>query len=131
MRLSFALIGLFVIAPVTAWADCNQNSDQKAMNACANEAYLKADSELTGLYKQASERLRNNAEALKLLAEAQKAWLGFRDGECAFATSSIVQSALYPMILAECREELTSKRVDVLKYYLKCEGDLSCPVPAK
>ncbi len=136
MRISFLLIGFCTIAAATAAQamDCAPGvaRDQKSMNVCANEAYMKADAELNSLYKQITERLKNNADTLKLLVEAEKAWLVFRDAECVFATSANAQGTVYPMIVSECREGVTSKRAEALKYYLKCEeGDLSCPVPAK
>jgi uncharacterized protein YecT (DUF1311 family) len=136
MRLSFLFAGFFTIAAATAAQamDCTPgvSRDQRTMNACANEAYMKADGDLNSLYKQITERLKNNADTLKLLVDAEKAWLAFRDAECTFSGSAAAQGTVYPMIVAECKEGVTTKRVDVLKYYLKCEeGDLSCPVPAK
>ncbi|WP_020174304.1 lysozyme inhibitor LprI family protein [Methyloferula stellata] len=136
MRLSFAFIGFLTALPLgpAQATDCSPNGqrDQTTMNICANESYMKADAELNSLYKQISERLKGDADTLKLLVGAEKAWLAFRDAECTFAASGVAQGTVYPMIMSECKEGVTSKRVEVLKYYLKCEeGDLCCPVPAK
>lgn len=136
MRIAFLLISFLTVATASAAqaADCSPNgqSDQMTMNICANESYMKADAELNSLYKQITERLKGDADTLKLLITAEKAWLAFRDAECTFAASRVAQGTVYPMIMSDCKEGVTSKRIDVLKSYLKCEeGDLSCPVPAK
>ncbi len=75
---------------------------------------MKADGELSGLYRQIAERLKNDGSTFKLFNDTQKAWLAFRDSECTFATAGAAQGVVSPMLVAECREELTSKRVEVL-----------------
>ena len=70
-----------------------------------------------------------NSHAKTLLVAAQKAWIGFRDAECAFAVSSTEGGTIYPMEFTLCEQDLTEKRTAALKAYLHCEeGDLSCPV---
>ena len=101
------------------------------MTVCADQAFKKADAELNAVYKQITSRLKDNPDAAKLLVTAQKSWVNFRDAECAFSTSSAAQGSIYPMLVAQCRDTLTRKRVVELKAYLHCEeGDMSCPVPA-
>jgi uncharacterized protein YecT (DUF1311 family) len=133
MRIFFATAVLMAIAPIAVALaqDCTHATSQMAMNVCADQAYRKTDAELNDVYKQIHDRLKNDKGTIKLLVNAQKAWLAFRDAECTFSTSASAQGSVYPMLVAQCRDGLTSKRIDELKTYLRCEeGDMSCPVPS-
>jgi uncharacterized protein YecT (DUF1311 family) len=133
MRIFFATSVLMAIAPVAVALaqDCVNATSQTVMNMCADQAYRKTDAELNALYSQITDRLKHDKGATRLLINAQKAWLAFRDAECTFSTSASAQGSVYPMLVAQCRDGLTSKRIDELKTYLRCEeGDLSCPVPS-
>ena len=75
-------------------------------------------------------RLADDAEGKKLLQAAQRAWISFRDAECAFSTNDSKGGSIYPMLMSNCLEELTADRTKQLRTYLDCEeGDMSCPVP--
>jgi uncharacterized protein YecT (DUF1311 family) len=133
MRIFFATSVLIAIAPIAVALaqDCANATSQMAMNVCADQAYRKTDAELNAVYSQITDRLKHDKEATELLVNAQKAWLAFRDAECTFATSASAQGSVYPMLVTQCRNGLTSKRIDELKTYLRCEeGDLRCPVPS-
>jgi uncharacterized protein YecT (DUF1311 family) len=133
MRMILVTSVLMAIAPIAVALaqDCANATSQMAMNVCADQAYRKTDAELNAVYGQINGRLKQDKEATKLLVNAQKAWLAFRDAECTFSTSASAQGSVYPMLVAQCRNGLTSKRIDELKAYLRCEeGDLSCPVPS-
>ena len=128
------LLALVAMAPasIATADDCASAMDQSAMNECADKAYKKSDAELNALYKQIKQRLKDNADATKLLVAAQRAWVTFRDAECKFSTSAVSGGSVYPVIYSGCADRLTRKRIDDFKAYLMCEeGDLSCPVPAK
>jgi uncharacterized protein YecT (DUF1311 family) len=110
-------------------AECEDQS-QTGLNRCADAAYQKADAALNGVYKDITRRLKSDTAAMQLLVTAQKAWLGFRDAECAFVNSANAGGSIYPMVYAQCLERLTKARTGDLRAYLKCgEGDLGCPVP--
>ncbi|MFJ2323694.1 lysozyme inhibitor LprI family protein [Pseudomonas sp. NPDC087817] len=121
----------FLFTPIAhAAADCANASDQATMNQCAGQDYKAADNELNAVYKQIKERLKDNAEATKLLVDAQRAWIGFRDAECTFSSSGVTGGSVYPLVYSSCLTGVTKVRVEALKQYLKCEeGDMSCPVP--
>jgi uncharacterized protein YecT (DUF1311 family) len=111
--------------------DCSKAVDQTTMNECAGKTAKKADTELNTLYKQIGQRLKDNADAMKLLVAAQRDWVAFRDAECKFASSGVSGGSIYPMIYSGCAERVTKARIVDLSAYLKCqEGDMSCPVPA-
>lgn len=104
---------------------------QAAMNACASQSWAAADKQLNVLFKEVRGRLADDAEALGLLGRTQKAWLAFRDAECAFAASAVAGGSAYGMVHDLCLAALTAQRNAALQGYLACqEGDLSCPVPA-
>ncbi|TCV93873.1 uncharacterized protein YecT (DUF1311 family) [Luteibacter rhizovicinus] len=134
MRMLFTCFALIAVLPVaTAQADdCASAMSQSAMNMCADQAYKKTDAELNTVYRQITSRLKDDKEKTKLLLVAQKNWLAFRDAECTFTTSASAQGSIYPMLVAQCRDGLTRRRIDDLKGYMTCEeGDMSCPVPSK
>lgn len=121
----------FVFSPFAhAATDCANASDQATMNQCAGQAFKAADKELNALYQQVTGRLKDNPERKKLLVNAQRAWISFRDAECKFSASGVAGGSVYPLIYSVCLTGMTKTRVEALKHYLKCEeGDMNCPVP--
>lgn len=131
MRRTGLLLGAWLALGAPAFAEDCPDQSQQGLNACANAAYKKADDALNGVYREIARRLKNDAATAKLLVAAQKAWIGFRDAECAFAVSENAGGSIYPMVYAECLERLTKARTTALRGYLKCgDGDLGCPVPS-
>jgi uncharacterized protein YecT (DUF1311 family) len=125
-----AVLAAFPISMAHA-AGCADAQDQATLNVCAAKAYKASDGELNKLFKQIRQRLKDDADKTKLLVDAQKAWIGFRDAECAFSSSGVSGGSAYPMVHAMCLDSLTRKRIADFKADLNCqEGDLSCAVPA-
>ncbi|MFD4837468.1 lysozyme inhibitor LprI family protein [Achromobacter sp. NPDC058515] len=111
---------------------CDKASTQTDMNLCADQAYRKSDADLNAAYKDLMTRLKDDKNGATQLQAAQKAWLFFRDAECAFSSGGTTGGSAYPMVLSMCLDKLTQARTKELRAYLKCEeGDTSCPVPAK
>jgi uncharacterized protein YecT (DUF1311 family) len=131
LLVAFSLIAGASIAQ--ADEDCEAPGlSQAALNNCYGDAYKKADVELNVLYRQITERLKDDKETTRLLVAAERAWVAFRDAECDFSVSEVGGGAAYGMIHAICLRRLTAKRIDDLKRYLNCQpGELDCPVPAK
>lgn len=105
---------------------------QADMNECAQKSFHAADGELNKSFQQLQGRLSDDANEKKRLVSTQRAWIAFRDAECAFASSGVQGGSAYPMIYTQCLNGLTRKRIENLKSYLACgdkEGDLSCPTP--
>ena len=122
---------LLAALPAAAQQDCPDDS-QAGLNQCAGDAYKKADAALNAAYKQVMARLKDSEAAAKSLVAAQRAWIAYRDAECDFMSSGVEGGSARPMIVAQCLEQLTTRRADDLKALLNCEeGDLSCPVPAQ
>jgi len=119
-------------APVGAQSDCDGQTSQAGMSECASRAYKKSDAELNKAYKTILGRLKDDKELTQRLVAAQRAWVAYRDAECAFSSSMAEGGSAYPMVQAMCLDQQTRARTEALHGYLKCkEGDLSCPVPSK
>lgn len=132
LALTAALVSLgsFCFSAAAPAVDCNNATDQRSINHCAKMAFGQADDELNRLYGLISQRLSGDAETKRLLVSSQRAWISFRDGECAFAASAVSGGSIYPAIYSGCLERLTRQRVADFTAYLNCqEGDLNCPVP--
>jgi uncharacterized protein YecT (DUF1311 family) len=128
------LIAILMFTPGIAWAqsDCSHASDQATLTACANASFKASDAELNSVFRQIEGRLAHDEHAKGLLVSAQRAWITFRDAECAFSTSATTGGSAHPMAQATCMGAITQDRVKELRRYLNCEeGDLSCPVPPK
>ena len=132
------LVGLSLIAGATASVlqaaeSCDAPGlSQAELNECYANAYNEADVELNVLYRQITASLNDDEATTELLVAAQRAWVAFRDAECAFSASGVSGGTAHGMILAICLAKLTSKRIDDFKDYLKCQqGALDCPIPAK
>ncbi len=112
--------------------DCANAEDQATMSVCAADDFKSADETLNSQYRDIVARLADNADAKGLLVAAQRAWVAFRDAECAFQTSASAGGSIYPMLHAQCMATLTTERSAAFETYLSCEeGDMSCPVPAQ
>lgn len=132
MQRAFLATVFMLTASAVHANECADALTQADMNACAARAYEASDAELNQLYRQIEQRLGDDADARGLLVAAQRAWLGFRDAECAFASSGVEGGSAWPSVRAMCLDGLARKRVEELGQYLVCpEGDLSCPVPAE
>ena len=128
-----AWVKALVRPDASAADDCDvPNRSQADLNNCYGNVYKASDAQLNALYKQIEGRLADDMTTTRLLVTAERAWLAFRDAECGFSASGVAGGTAYGMAHAICLNNLTSKRIDDFKTYLKCQiGDLECPVPAQ
>ncbi|TPK32442.1 DUF1311 domain-containing protein [Mesorhizobium sp. B2-5-4] len=109
---------------------CADAKDQVTTNQCADASFKKSDKKLNELYKQIETRLKDDADAKKLLVQAQQGWVKFRDAECQFQAAGAAGGSMAPMLISMCMDSLTQSRVKNFEGYLNCrEGDASCPLP--
>lgn len=121
-----AAICLTVLTTAAAAQDCDDPQTQAAMNACAGIAYEEADAALNASYGEVRSRLDD--EGREQLVATQRAWIAWRDAECAFRSRGVEGGTIYPTIHAGCLTELTEQRTADFEAMLECpEGDLSCP----
>jgi uncharacterized protein YecT (DUF1311 family) len=123
------MFAVFVLQTARAQS-CDDAQSEAEMQVCTDKAYKASNAELNALYRKIQKRLADDKDTGQLLVKAQRAWLSFRDAECAFSSSGAAGGSVYPTTLSMCLDDLTRKRVNDFKGYLDCEeGDTSCPVP--
>jgi uncharacterized protein YecT (DUF1311 family) len=106
--------------------DCANATTQTDMTICAGGAAKAADRDLNKTYTTLVARI-DRKDAVAMLRDAEKAWIGYRDKECAFETSLTAGGSIHPMVVAQCLETLTRARQKELQRQLDCqEGDMSC-----
>jgi uncharacterized protein YecT (DUF1311 family) len=106
--------------------DCRKAVTQMDLNICADQDYRAADAELNKTYRlavaamQATDKELGDidsayAGALEALKKAQRAWIGYRDGQCELAGFEARGGSMGPMLVSGCLAELTRKRTAELK----------------
>ncbi len=110
-------------AVAAAEMNCGEPKTQMEMNACEGKKLDKADTELNEVYAKLSKKVSAGGKA-KLL-EAQRAWLKYRDEQCAFETLGTIDGSIHPMEVAICLAELTKAQTKRLRAQLECgDGDI-------
>ncbi len=102
---------------------CNPEGSQMEMNACAGDAFERADAEFNTLWRRtitgarANDRSPDNGRMAgddrteeATLREAQRAWVNFRDAHCTWEGFAERGGSLEPMVYEECRARLTRER---------------------
>ena len=128
--LAAAFLVLCALAPAAGarQLDCARADDTADMDACAGQDFMRADTALNALYKQMHGRydMANRA----LLVSAERAWIGWRDAECAYETGLSVGGTAHPMVETMCKTRLTNARIQQLRTQMSCpDGDLDCNRP--
>ncbi|MDX8442735.1 lysozyme inhibitor LprI family protein [Mesorhizobium australafricanum] len=121
-----ACLVLLATAPAAFAEDCDRNDDsQSMMNICADADYQAADAKLNAAYKELVSR--NDQASNKLLQTAQRAWIAFRDAECAYSTADSEGGSIHPMEVSQCLVRLTNERIKQLASDANCKlSDPNC-----
>lgn len=108
-----ALAQASAATPVLAAQNCDQN--QQTMNACAQQRYAKADESLNRIYRRNMKRQSDTA-AQQALREAQRAWIVYRDKDCAVeAGPRETSGSIWPLQYYGCMERHTVRRTEDLR----------------
>ena len=110
--------------------DCQNATTQSDMTICAAQDYEAADTLLNAVYKQAMAGMQatdkdlaeideNDVGAVAALKKAQRAWIGYRDGQCELAGFEARGGSMEPMLVAACLADLTRKRTQELNDLLE------------
>ena len=91
---------------------------QMEMNQQAYKDYLKADAEMAKVYKKVQNVLTSATEK-KLLLEAQRAWIKFKEAHCKSAAESYDGGSMQPMIYSGCLQKISEERTKQLNEYLE------------
>lgn len=123
--ISICLAALFSTAANAQSANCNYAADQASLNRCADQAFKASDAKLNKTYKALMRQL--DAASQQRLKKAQRAWIAYKEAQCAFEAAPSQGGSVYPMVLSICLEAVTSDQTDLLENHLYCEeGDVSC-----
>ena len=117
---------LLACAAVPAFAaDCSTKISQAEITACFGDNFAAADKTLNTLYQRLMKKLE--PEDAKLLQDAQRSWISFRDKHCAFVSNPSSGGSIYPSVFSSCAASVTASRVRQLRDKLNCqEGDTGC-----
>lgn len=110
-----ALVGAVVIGgPLVA-------QSQHEQNQAAWRAAEEADRRLNQVYRELVAALPDKTAVTKL-RDAQRAWIKFRDLECAFAGDEMRDGSAEPLLRAGCQRRLTEERTRQLEAHLESYG---------
>ena len=95
--------------------------------------YADADGELNAAYKKAMAAAQKMdveykdmgeqyVGAVDALKRAQRAWIGYRDGQCELAGFEARGGSLEPLLVSSCLADLTRKRTAELKAVYESEN---------
>lgn len=106
-------------------ADCSDPQNQMEMNFCAKQDWQDQDARLNAEYKSAMARAKefdaggySEDKAVAALKTAQRAWLPFRDGNCAAEAFAMKDGSGEAMIYFGCMAAMTATRADELAAWM-------------
>ncbi len=124
MRASAALVAILLLV-MPAHADealnCKDPQDQSSMTQCAAQDFEKADKALNQIWPKLKADAQGNDEGtgkteyVDALLASQRAWLVFRDAECAWQAMEMHGGSGEPMLLYGCQARLTQQRIKQLQ----------------
>ena len=116
---------MIILVAVPAHADealdCKDPKDQSSMTQCAAQDFETADQALNQIWPklkadaEASDRDTGKTEYADALLASQRAWLSFRDAECAWQAMEMHGGSGEPMLLYGCQARLTQQRIKQLQ----------------
>lgn len=115
----------FAAADAKLEACVNRDSSNMHIMACTSVAQAFADDRLNSVYRAWTEVLRHpepdeakdDAEILKRLVDAERAWIDFRDTECNLQSTSMLGGTGEPTVYGDCLYAMTKARVKALEAY--------------
>lgn len=99
--------------------NCANPKNTVEMGACAERELTAADKRLNDAYQRLMQDERRDENARKLLRDAQRKWIPFRDAECGFVADEMRGGTGQPVLLMSCLARLTAERADALEQALQ------------
>ncbi|VVE00912.1 hypothetical protein PHO31112_02128 [Pandoraea horticolens] len=125
IRWGAALAVLTFNAAAQAASPCDNPTDQTTMNQCAGKALAASDKQLNDVYRSLNQKV--SPEGKVALQRSQRAWIAWRDAQCAFETIGTAGGSVHAAMYASCVDELTQAQTKRLSAVNTCqEGDVSC-----
>lgn len=132
MKLLFIFAAGILAFPTPSFSTdaCSESADTATMLSCINDELSAVDAELNLLYGELLSRLQHwdrtgDAGTIGFetrLRESQRAWITFRDAECALRASVMEGGSAQPLIENGCRAALTRERNMHLRKHLDMFG---------
>lgn len=124
-----ACLAVLATAPVAKAQECDRNDDsQQMMTICAGADLATADAKLNTTYQSVLGEADDKGKTL--LKTAQRAWVAFRDAECAYSTQASEGGSIHPMEVSQCLTKLTENRIKQLAATSTCsDSDVNCASP--
>lgn len=97
--------------------NCANASNQAEINRCALQNAQAADKKLNQTYQTLLPKLA--ASQKQNLVKAQRAWIEFKDSNCAYEKNRFEKGSIAPMVYHNCMERVTKQRTTDLENYLK------------
>lgn len=87
---------------------------------CASAALAAADEVLNGVYGKLTDQMKASAdpqdkERLRRLVASERAWIAYRDAECALQGASMLGGSGEPLMVLDCHYGLTRERAKRLE----------------
>ena len=103
--------------------NCKEPQTQADMTICAGKDYEKADKQLNAEYQKLRKLLTERDKtadadgkgATDALVTAQRAWVAFRDANCALSGFQARGGSMEPMLISSCLAEMSGKRAEELR----------------
>ncbi|HMO07098.1 MAG TPA: lysozyme inhibitor LprI family protein [Paracoccaceae bacterium] len=123
-RVAAAVLAAVLAQPSTAQpVDCANPITQTEMTACAEREWMTADADLNAAYAEARAAMRRidaplpetDRGAERMLRDAQRAWIDFRDKTCAAEGWAMKGGSAEPMLVYFCRARVTAARAEELR----------------
>lgn len=108
-----AVLSAMLAAPAAGKDLCADPQTQTDMNQCALQEAQRADGRLNAAYKALIAQLDPLRTAK--LKMAQRAWIDYRDSECAFQASEAEGGTMAPMLMSGCLATLSDQRTKQLQ----------------
>ena len=109
--------------------DCNGLTTQMELDQCAGANDKSADTALNTLYRQLMAQ-ETDAAGKQRLVEAERAWIAYRDKECAYQVGPQQDGgSIWPMEKSNCLEQLTAARIAELSKLRGCTAGVSACNP--
>ena len=104
LRMGLVIFAVYGFAE-TGFAQCPGDT-QSEMNQCAGAHFKAEDQKLGSVYS----KLEKSSE----LIAAERAWIAYRDAECAYQIRDFKGGTIVPTLFNECLADLTAARVQQL-----------------
>ncbi|MGJ0509438.1 MAG: lysozyme inhibitor LprI family protein [Methylocystis sp.] len=125
MRQILPLIALCLATPPALGPECGSLATQLDMTLCEGKKFDAADARLNAIYTRLAAKVTAAGKAK--LVDAQRAWIKYRDLQCAFDTFGTNGGSINGMMIAQCKTQMTLDQTKRLDHQLNCEeGDVSC-----